>query len=100
MLEYLRQVRKAPALRDAYLVSHQFNLQDPQKPVRFVIEGRWQDDVLMQAVTPVPAEKPARSEERRVGNECVSTGRSRWSPYHYKKIQRSMNSSHVISNKP
>src|SRR3546814_18310059 len=26
-----------------------------------------------------------RSEERRVGKECVSTGRSRWSPYHYKK---------------
>src|SRR3546814_1791542 len=24
----------------------------------------------------------ARSEERRVGNECVSTCRSRWSPYH------------------
>src|SRR3546814_13249949 len=23
-----------------------------------------------------------RSEERRVGEECVSTGRSRWSPYH------------------
>src|SRR3546814_17165331 len=27
----------------------------------------------------------ARSEERRVGKECVSTCRSRWSPYHYKK---------------
>src|SRR3546814_13156850 len=26
-----------------------------------------------------------RSEERRVGNECVSTCRSRWSPYHAKK---------------
>src|SRR3546814_13848454 len=26
-----------------------------------------------------------RSEERRVGNECVSTCRSRWSPYHSKK---------------
>src|SRR3546814_18230672 len=26
-----------------------------------------------------------RSEERRVGTECVSTCRSRWSPYHYKK---------------
>src|SRR3546814_19082491 len=26
-----------------------------------------------------------RSEERRVGKECVSTGRSRWSPYHEKK---------------
>src|SRR3546814_15537947 len=26
-----------------------------------------------------------RSEERRVGKECVSTCRSRWSPYPYKK---------------
>src|SRR3546814_15579131 len=26
-----------------------------------------------------------RSEERRVGKECVSTCRSRWSPYHYTK---------------
>src|SRR3546814_8011617 len=26
--------------------------------------------------------KPKRSEERRVGKECVSTCRSRWSPYH------------------
>src|SRR3546814_14343956 len=33
-----------------------------------------------------PAFRPggdrARSEERRVGKECVSTCRSRWSPYH------------------
>src|SRR3546814_4986611 len=27
---------------------------------------------------------PRRSEERRVGKECVSTCRSRWSPDHYK----------------
>src|SRR3546814_12636609 len=27
----------------------------------------------------------SRSEERRVGKECVSTCRSRWSPYHKKK---------------
>src|SRR3546814_18777158 len=26
-----------------------------------------------------------RSEERRVGKECLSTCRSRWYPYHYKK---------------
>src|SRR3546814_15788200 len=26
-----------------------------------------------------------RSEERRVGKECVSTCRSRWSPYHSKR---------------
>src|SRR3546814_15877459 len=29
-----------------------------------------------------PAEQVARSEERRVGKECVSTFRSRWSPSH------------------
>src|SRR3546814_1772412 len=31
-----------------------------------------------------PRSRPARrrSEERRVGKECVSTCRSRWSPYH------------------
>src|SRR3546814_18959280 len=29
-----------------------------------------------------------RSEERRVGNECVSTCRSRWSPYHSKKKKK------------
>src|SRR3546814_11967311 len=31
-----------------------------------------------------------RSEERRVGKECVSTCRSRWSPYHYKKTKDNM----------
>src|SRR3546814_13120408 len=30
------------------------------------------------------AEALQRSEERRVGKECVSTGRYRWSPYHKK----------------
>src|SRR3546814_16739442 len=29
-----------------------------------------------------PAVENARSEERSVGKECVSTGRSRWSAYH------------------
>src|SRR3546814_17823159 len=29
-----------------------------------------------------PDQLAARSEERRVGKECVSTCRSRWSPYH------------------
>src|SRR3546814_12722818 len=29
-----------------------------------------------------------RSEERRVGKECVSTCRSRWSPYHQKKNKK------------
>src|SRR3546814_15588838 len=32
-----------------------------------------------------PLEIIPRSEERRVGKECVSTCRSRWSPFHSKK---------------
>src|SRR3546814_4268260 len=31
---------------------------------------------------PLMSEQTGRSEERRVGKECVSTCRSRWSPYH------------------
>src|SRR3546814_1521431 len=31
---------------------------------------------------PDARERLVRSEERRVGKECVSTCRSRWSPYH------------------
>src|SRR3546814_11848834 len=40
---------------------HDFNMYDPAEPGEDVFE---------------------RSEERRVGKECVSTCRSRWSPYH------------------
>src|SRR3546814_17915035 len=51
---------------------------------------------------PIPkgldAVEAARSDERRVGKECVSTCRSRWSPYHYKTTrQRAM--TYTIINK-
>src|SRR3546814_332641 len=54
-------------------------------------------DAVRSAIVPVPelddwiaampdrhaeAARAQRSEERRVGKECVSTCRSRWSPYH------------------
>src|SRR3546814_21183563 len=36
-----------------------------------------------------PDEAPAaRSEERRVGKECVRTSRSRWAPYHKQKNRK------------
>src|SRR3546814_12119756 len=38
-------------------------------------------DRLLAAIARLPLQRP-RSEERRVGKECVSTCRSRWSPYH------------------
>src|SRR3546814_20728361 len=34
---------------------------------------------------PIINAAPGRSEARRVGKECVRTGRSRWSPNHEKK---------------
>src|SRR3546814_12630244 len=43
-------------------------------------QDRMLPDVRMRA--PIGIACGARSEERRVGKECVSTCRSRWSPYH------------------
>src|SRR3546814_14732014 len=37
--------------------------------------------VFAEGDRPIPS-SAVRSEERRVGKECVSTCRSRWSPYH------------------
>src|SRR3546814_15307809 len=40
-----------------------------------------------------------RSEERRVGKECVSTCRSRWSPYHSKKQRNTQeqDTTHIVT---
>src|SRR3546814_5179054 len=39
-------------------------------------------EIQKTAAHRVDRKPSARSEERRVGKECVSTCRSRWSPYH------------------
>src|SRR3546814_13981326 len=39
-------------------------------------------DMSQELVNMIIAQRTYRSEERRVGKECVSTCRSRWSPYH------------------
>src|SRR3546814_18239091 len=51
------------------------------------LESEWSDGLPIVPPTPAAVEKfihcsGRRSEERRVGKECVSTCRSRWSPYH------------------
>src|SRR3546814_4246885 len=66
-------------------------LFQPDIPV--VLEGRWSDEgdwfasdrILVKHSEDYEADNPDRtddyrSEERRVGKECVSTCRSRWSP--------------------
>src|SRR3546814_17754551 len=60
------------------------------------IDARVDDEVKAIAPTVrMPGFRPGkvppnliRSEERRVGKECVSTCRSRWSPFHKKKKTR------------
>src|SRR3546814_15114331 len=41
----------------------------------------WNHTFFWHCMSPKGGGAPKRSEERRVGKECVSTCRSRWSPY-------------------
>src|SRR3546814_10836417 len=52
----------------------------PRSPWRHQRQRRHQ--VAAQRVERHKSRIEPRSEERRVGKECVSTCRSRWSPYH------------------
>src|SRR3546814_18121558 len=58
---------------------------DPIRPCR-TGGGGYRDHLPLRARcdASIPADlgQDQRSEERRVGKECVSTCRSRWSPYH------------------
>src|SRR3546814_12008634 len=48
--------------------------------------SRWPSSVTMRSITARRSfTEPSRSEERRVGKECVRTVRSRWSPDPSKK---------------
>src|SRR3546814_9824121 len=60
-------------------------LDDSRSPLnRWFVDG--QTNLCYNAVDRWAQTQPEqRSEERRVGKECVSTCRSRWSPYHSKK---------------
>ena len=57
-----------------------FNLGEAILSLLEVVFGFWNGQVNM--VFELLGQSPTRSEERRVGKECVSTCRSRWSPYH------------------
>src|SRR3546814_9263247 len=59
-----------------YFRSDHFNFAKAGVPALYVDGG---EDLLEGGKA---AGEAARSEERRVGKECVSTCRSRWSPYH------------------
>src|SRR3546814_16469501 len=54
----------------------------PRKPVLSLVEGPHFRSARTPERTARQHAYAYRSEERRVGKECVSTCRSRWSPYH------------------
>src|SRR3546814_15610312 len=56
---------------------------------RTMNEGLYKQTVLVEAIG--ARETVKRSEERRVGKECVSTGRARWWPHDEKKNKQQQN---------
>src|SRR3546814_15317732 len=76
-------IENAPFPRASLVVNDPF-LKALGRPSReTVITNRTSQASLLQALELTNGSKfsEARSEERRVGKECVSTCRSRWSPY-------------------
>src|SRR3546814_17645865 len=65
------------ALEQAFVLPYKFGL-------KFSADGLYSDDVL-PSYEHVTYGGWRRSEEPRVGKECVSTCRSRWSPNHKNK---------------
>src|SRR3546814_7923556 len=54
------------------------DLKAPAAEIAALYKARWQVELFFKWLK----QNLKRSEERRVGKECVSTCRSRWSPYH------------------
>src|SRR3546814_15678708 len=55
----------------------------------------WPAPTITTSASSVTFPPVTRSEERRVGKECVSTCSSRWSQFHYKKKQNTINK-HIL----
>src|SRR3546814_20343469 len=62
----------------AFLATDEAGIEQFQKEA--ITESGDADTVVSRSLTGKPA-RMIRSEERRVGKECVSTGRFRWTPY-------------------
>src|SRR3546814_18643551 len=63
-------------------------------PIKRIAQAHLRNPVEVR----IAAKTTTRSEERRVGKECVSTCRSRWSPYHYKQNNKIITKQQQKSN--
>src|SRR3546814_13646029 len=85
---FAAKVRKAMSARLVSLQTHQVGRRrrmvqnfcdDPKTLATSLVDA---DSRVNMPVVRGPAHVVGRSEERRVGKECVSTCKSRWSPFH------------------
>ena len=76
--DYLSQ-KAHPATKDAYLV---LDGQQRLQSLYIAFFGCYDSARLYFQIDHIPSGVVVRSEERRVGKECKSQCRSRWSPYH------------------
>src|SRR3546814_14446878 len=73
-------LRRRLELRDAILVVGPFDLGAHIEALAVRLDAA--EDAQRRDARDIGTVVDLRSEERRVGKECVSTCRSRWSPYH------------------
>jgi Tfp pilus assembly protein PilN len=53
MLDYIKRLRLSKHLKEVYLQSHQIQVQDPQKPIRFIVQLKWvSENINFQSKTP------------------------------------------------
>src|SRR3546814_18467081 len=73
-------------------------LVDDHHILALVAEQKFKFAILLRLEARRAAQE-ARSEERSVGKECVSTCRSRWSPYNSKKTKSNENKEEDLKRK-
>src|SRR3546814_18703133 len=67
--------------------------EGPPQAARSAGSGRWSERTVGPAARMI-SRAESRSEERRAGKERVSTGRSRWAPYHQNNNMHTLAPSH------
>src|SRR3546814_17300978 len=77
------------------LIIDRITISDEQilnfKPIRHFLQGQghqYSSSLIFVRPSIRSHATEHRSEQRRVGQECVCTCRTRWTPYHYKKKKK------------
>lgn len=52
MLDYMKRMRTIALFKDAHLLNHQIQQQDPQRPVRFLISANWVNVTQSPSISP------------------------------------------------